>query len=153
MSFGLFSKSAALKKKIYFRARKFRRYKAFDGIWYSGRGNYPNLCLHSLFPWHWTDLGLGPGECLNLRGRSIVTLRAARLSEALLPARRLQPSGFGRGSEGDTGRCQPSENSSSMFDNENDMLIYTAAPCSSSNCVPAELWHIRGYYMNHILGC
>lgn len=79
------------------------------------------------------------GECLSLRGRTIVTLRAARLSEALLPARRLQPSGFGRGSEGDTGWCQPSENSSSMFDNENDMFIYTTAPCSSSNYVPVEL--------------
>lgn len=52
--------SPSRKKKIYFRARKFRSYKAFDGRWYSGRWNYPNLCLHSLFPpRHWTDLGLG----------------------------------------------------------------------------------------------
>lgn len=51
--------SSSRKNKIYFRARKFRRYKAFDGRWYSGRWNYPNLCLHSLFPWRCTDLGLG----------------------------------------------------------------------------------------------
>lgn len=41
--------------------------------------------------------------------------------------------------EGDTDWCQPLENSSSMFENENDMFIYTVALCDSSNCVPAEL--------------
>lgn len=47
--------------------------------------------------------------------------------------------------EGDTGWCQPSENTSSMFENENDMFIYTVALCESSDCVPAALWHIHKY--------
>lgn len=54
-----FKTSSSRKNKIYFRARKFRRFKAFYERWYSGRWNSPNLSLHSLFPWHWTDLGLG----------------------------------------------------------------------------------------------
>lgn len=41
--------------------------------------------------------------------------------------------------EGDTGWCQPSENTSSMFENENDMFIYTVALCESGKCVDAEL--------------
>lgn len=49
--------------------------------------------------------------------------------------------------EGDTGWCQPSENTSSMFENENDMFIYTVALCESGKCVDAELWHIHKYYI------
>lgn len=52
--------------------------------------------------------------------------------------------------EGDTGWCQPSENTSSMFENENDMFIYTVTLCGSGNCAPAELRHIHKYYMFYI---
>lgn len=52
--------------------------------------------------------------------------------------------------EGDTGWCQPSENTSSMFENENDMFIYTVALCESSNCVPAELWHSQILHVLHM---
>ena len=41
--------------------------------------------------------------------------------------------------EGDTGWCQPSENTSSVFENESDMFIYTVVLCESGNCVPVEL--------------
>lgn len=52
--------------------------------------------------------------------------------------------------EGETGWCQPSENTSSMFENENDMFIYTVALCEWGYCVPAELWRIQKYYMFYI---
>lgn len=114
-------------------------------------GRWNKFLLTLTFPLTLNRFGIRPGERLNLRGWTIVTLRAARPSEALLRARRQQPSGFGRGSEGDTGWCQPSENSSSMFDNENDMFIHSVAQCWSSNCVPVELWHIQEYYMLRVL--
>lgn len=41
--------------------------------------------------------------------------------------------------QGDTGWCQPSQNTSSMFKNENAMFIYTVTLCESSNYVPVKL--------------
>lgn len=52
--------------------------------------------------------------------------------------------------EGDTGWCQPSENTSSVFENKNGVFMYTAALCESSKCAPADLWHIHKYYMFYI---
>lgn len=108
------------KIKSYFCARKFRRYKDFE----KGRKK-----IHAE---SWSLLTFTSSLTLNrlgirLRGWTVITLRASRLSEALLDACCRQPSGFGGGSEGDAAWCQPSENSSNMFDNENDMFIYTTA--------------------------